>query len=93
MLVREDAQLLYGFATVDETAPVPDIAKSQWCWRKDGPGNSLGDDGVTDFERYVQLEDSAMLVKIPGVGKKTAERLIIEMRDKFDKGARLQAGI
>jgi Holliday junction DNA helicase RuvA len=40
---------------------------------------------VRDFERCVQLEDAARLVKIPGVGKKTAERLIIEMRDKIDK--------
>jgi Holliday junction DNA helicase RuvA len=40
---------------------------------------------VSDFHRCVQYEDAAMLVKIPGVGKKTAERLIIEMRDKIDK--------
>ena len=36
-----------------------------------------------DFRRCVEYEDTATLVKIPGVGKKTAERLIIEMRDKF----------
>jgi len=40
---------------------------------------------VSDFQRCVKYEDAAMLVKIPGVGKKTAERLIIEMRDKIDK--------
>ena len=45
---------------------------------------------VRDFERCVQADDAAMLVRIPGVGKKTAERLIIEMRDKIDK-APLQA--
>ena len=45
---------------------------------------------VTDFERCVQLEDAAMLVKIPGVGKKTAERLIIEMRDKIDRSPELR---
>ncbi|MDH3553865.1 MAG: helix-hairpin-helix domain-containing protein, partial [Gammaproteobacteria bacterium] len=38
-----------------------------------------------DFQRCVEYEDAAMLVKIPGVGKKTAERLIIEMRDKIDR--------
>ena len=38
--------------------------------------------GVKDFARCVHHEDTAMLVKIPGVGKKTAERLIIEMRDR-----------
>jgi Holliday junction DNA helicase RuvA len=41
--------------------------------------------GVEDFQRCVEYDDAAMLVKIPGVGKKTAERLIIEMRDKVDK--------
>ena len=40
---------------------------------------------VGDFQRCVEYEDAAMLVKIPGVGKKTAERLIIEMRDKVEK--------
>jgi Holliday junction DNA helicase RuvA len=39
---------------------------------------------VADFQRCVGYEDAASLVKIPGVGKKTAERLIIEMRDKID---------
>jgi Holliday junction DNA helicase RuvA len=39
---------------------------------------------VTDFQHCVEYEDAASLVKIPGVGKKTADRLIIEMRDKFD---------
>jgi Holliday junction DNA helicase RuvA len=42
---------------------------------------------VGDFQRCVEYEDAAMLVKIPGVGKKTAERLIIEMRDKVDKAS------
>jgi Holliday junction DNA helicase RuvA len=41
--------------------------------------------GVADFQRCVEYEDTATLVKIPGVGKKTAERLIVEMRDKIDK--------
>ena len=39
---------------------------------------------VDDFRRCVELEDAAMLVKVPGIGKKTAERLIIEMRDRID---------
>jgi Holliday junction DNA helicase RuvA len=40
---------------------------------------------VADFHRYVLREDSAMLIRIPGVGRKTAERLIIEMRDRIDQ--------
>ena len=40
---------------------------------------------VGDFQRCVEYENSAMLVKIPGVGKKTAERLIFDMRDRIDR--------
>jgi len=40
---------------------------------------------ASDFRRCVEYEDAAMLSKVPGIGKKTAERLIMEMRDKIDK--------
>ena len=85
MLVREDAQLLYGFATIDERHLFRTLLKVSGVGAKMGLA-ILSAMTVADFERYVQHEDSAMLVKIPGVGKKTAERLIIEMRDKFAKG-------
>lgn len=84
LLVREDAQLLYGFATMDERHLFRTLLKVSGVGAKMGLA-ILSAMTVADFERYVQLEDSAMLVKIPGVGKKTAERLIIEMRDKIDK--------
>ena len=85
LLVREDAQLLYGFATIEERHLFRTLLKVSGVGAKMGLA-ILSAMTVSDFERYVQLEDSAMLVKIPGVGKKTAERLIIEMRDKIDKG-------
>jgi Holliday junction DNA helicase RuvA len=85
MLVREDAQLLFGFATTGERHLFRTLLKVSGVGAKMGLA-ILSAMTVSDFERYVQLEDSAMLVKIPGVGKKTAERLIIEMRDKIDKG-------
>src|SRR5690606_6418519 len=47
---------------------------------------------VADFQRCVLHEDSARLVKIPGVGRKTAERLIIEMRDRLDQQVALPKG-
>ncbi len=81
LLVREDAQTLYGFSQEDE----------RWLFRTllriSGVGAKMGlailsSMSVRDFARCVQHEDAAMLVKIPGVGKKTAERLIIEMRDR-----------
>ncbi len=91
MLVREDAQLLFGFATEDERHLFRTLLKVSGVGAKMGLA-ILSAMTVSDFERYVQLEDSAMLVKIPGVGKKTAERLIIEMRDKIDKGT-VPAGV
>ena len=85
LLVREDAQLLYGFATTDERHLFRTLLKVSGVGAKMGLA-ILSAMTVADFERYLQFEDSAMLVKIPGVGKKTAERLIIELRDKIDKG-------
>jgi Holliday junction DNA helicase RuvA len=82
--VRETAHSLFGFATADEKLLFRTLLSVSGVGAKMGLA-ILSAMTVADFERCVQLEDSAMLVKIPGVGKKTAERLIIEMRDKIDK--------
>lgn len=84
MQVREDAQTLYGFATEDEKRLFRTVLKISGVGAKMGLA-ILSAMSVRHFERCVQTDDAAMLVKIPGVGKKTAERLIIEMRDKIDK--------
>lgn len=84
LLVREDAQTLYGFATEDEKQLFRTLLKISGVGAKMGLA-ILSAMTVRDFERCVQTDDAAMLVRIPGVGKKTAERLIIEMRDKIDK--------
>ncbi len=89
LLVREDAQTLYGFATEEEKQLFRTLLKISGVGAKMGLA-ILSAMTVRDFERCVQADDAAMLVRIPGVGKKTAERLIIEMRDKIDK-APLQA--
>lgn len=83
-VVREDAQTLYGFATVEERALFRSLLKISGVGAKMGLG-ILSTMSVSDFQRSVEYEDAAMLVKIPGVGKKTAERLIIEMRDRVDR--------
>ena len=82
MLVREDAQLLYGFASEAERALFRTVLKISGVGSKMGLA-ILSAMSEADFRRCVEYEDTATLVKIPGVGKKTAERLIIEMRDKF----------
>ena len=83
LVVREDAQMLFGFATDGERALFRLLLKISGVGAKMGLA-ILSAMGTGDFQRCVEYEDTAMLVKIPGVGKKTAERLIIEMRDKFD---------
>ena len=89
LVVRETAHSLYGFATTAEKAMFRLLLGVSGVGAKMAL-SILSGMTVADFERCVQLEDAAMLVKIPGVGKKTAERLIIEMRDKIDRSPDLR---
>ena len=84
LLVREDAQILYGFASEDERHLFRTLLKVSGVGAKMAL-SVLSAMSVADFQRCVEYEDSAALIRIPGVGKKTAERLIIEMRDRIDK--------
>lgn len=81
--VREDAHTLYGFATYEEKRLFQSLLKVSGVGARMGLA-ILSGMTVEGFVRSVQHEDAATLVKIPGVGKKTAERLIIEMRDRLD---------
>ena len=81
-VVREDAQLLYGFVNQAERALFRQLIKANGV----GPKLALTIlSGMTaqHFVRCVQFDDISTLVKLPGVGKKTAERLVIEMRDRL----------
>jgi Holliday junction DNA helicase RuvA len=82
MVVREDAQLLYAFCSTGERKLFRDLI------RINGVGPKLGLtilSGISadDFVRAVHDGDAAALTGLPGVGKKTAERLIVELRDKL----------
>lgn len=82
LVVREDAQQLYGFAEKHERELFRTLIKVSGV----GPKMALAIlSGMTprDFVRSVQANDTATLVKLPGVGKKTAERLIVEVRDRL----------
>ncbi len=83
LLVREDAQILYGFKTEDERLMFRTLLKVNRVGAKLALG-ILSAMSTNDFRRCVELEDTTAMSKIPGVGKKTAERLIIEMRDRID---------
>lgn len=84
LVVRENAHALYGFGSTEEKALFRALLGVSGVGAKMGLA-ILSAMTVADFERCLQLEDAALLVKIPGVGKKTAERLIIELRDKIEK--------
>jgi len=92
LVVREDAQILYGFATDDERLLFRTLLKVNRVGAKMALG-VLSAMSAGDFRRCVEYEDATALSRIPGVGKKTAERLIIEMRDRIDKVAPAAAGI
>ena len=83
MLVREDAQILFGFASNEERTLFRTLLKVNRVGAKMALG-VLSAMSASDFRRCVEYEDAATLSKVPGIGRKTAERLIMEMRDKVD---------
>jgi Holliday junction DNA helicase RuvA len=84
LVVREDAHILFGFGTDSERRLFRGLLKVSGV----GPKIALGilsGASVDDFLRIIEAEDVAMLTRIPGIGRKTAERIIIEMRDSVQK--------
>ena len=81
-VVREDAQLLYGFIDEQDRSLFRQLIKVNGVGPKLALTILSGMDS-TSFVRCVQRDDMSSLVALPGVGKKTAERLLIEMRDKL----------
>jgi Holliday junction DNA helicase RuvA len=84
LVVREDAHILFGFGTDGERRLFRALLKVSGV----GPKMALGilsGASVEDFLRIIEAEDVAMLTRIPGIGRKTAERVIIEMRDSVQK--------
>ena len=82
LVVREDAHTLYGFATENERAMFRALIKVNGVGAKLAL-TILSGISAEDFIVCVMDNDTAGLTRLPGVGKKTAERLIIEMRDKL----------
>lgn len=82
LTVRDDAHLLYGFAREQERALFRALIKVNGVGPKLALAILSGMDEAA-FQRCVMEDDVKALTRLPGVGKKTAERLIIEMRDRF----------
>ena len=92
LTVREDAHLLFGFGSVQEKALFRELIKVSGV----GPKlalSVLSGGSVDDFWNTVRAGDIARLTKLPGVGRKTAERLVVEMRDKAGAGADQAPGL
>ncbi|MBT82252.1 MAG: Holliday junction branch migration protein RuvA [Alteromonadaceae bacterium] len=89
-VVREDAQLLFGFADKMERGLFRELIKANGVGPKLGltilSGMSAG-----QFLISVQNEDVSALVSLPGIGKKTAERLVVELKDRLAKFGKQQA--
>ena len=83
LVVRDDAHLLYGFASIGEREMFRTLIKVNGVGPRMALGILSGLDSAS-FARAVTGNDVKALTALPGVGKKTAERLIIEMRDKVD---------
>jgi Holliday junction DNA helicase RuvA len=87
-VVREDAQLLYGFATESERHAFKELTKVSGI----GPRTALAvlsGMSVADLAQAITLQDAARVTTVPGIGKKTAERLLLELKGKLgaDLGA------
>jgi len=82
MLVREDAQILYGFNNYQQRELFRKLLKVNGIGAKSALA-VLSTMSTNEFIGMIQSQDVAAIVKVPGVGKKTAQRLIIELRDKL----------
>jgi Holliday junction DNA helicase RuvA len=86
MVVREDAHLLFGFGTQEERAAFRQLLKISGIGARTALA-VLSGMSVGELAQAVTLQEAGRLTKVPGIGKKTAERLLLELRDKLPKVA------
>lgn len=84
LAVREDGHFLYGFASDEERAAFRQLLKVSGIGARMALA-VLSGLSVSDLAQAIALQEAGRLVKIPGIGKKTAERLLLELRDKLGK--------
>ena len=91
-VVREDAQLLFGFLTPEERATFRQLVKISGV----GPRMALSilsGLSVAELAQAITLQESGRLVKVPGIGKKTAERLLLELKGKLGDALTVPASV
>ena len=82
LVVREDAHILYGFASAEERSVFRQLIRVSGI----GPRTALSvlsGMSVPDLAQAIALQDAGRLIKIPGIGRKTAERLLLELKGKL----------
>ena len=84
LLVREDAHCLYGFGSEEERAAFRQLLKISGVGARTALA-VLSGLSVPELAHAVVMQEAGRLVKIPGIGKKTAERLLLELRDKLPR--------
>lgn len=82
-VVREDAQLLYGFSTIEEKQLFTKLISVSGIGPKSGLAIMAGEDH-TGLVTAIESEDDKYLIKFPGVGKKTAQQMILDLKGKLD---------
>ncbi|HZM33645.1 MAG TPA: Holliday junction branch migration protein RuvA [Burkholderiales bacterium] len=82
LVVREDAHVLYGFATLEERSAFRQLIRISGIGARTALA-VLSGLSVADLAQAVALQDGSRLVKVPGIGKKTAERLLLELKGKL----------
>jgi Holliday junction DNA helicase RuvA len=90
LIVREDAHLLYGFGSESERRAFRQLLKISGVGARTAL-SVLSGLSVTELAQAVTMQDTGRLTKIPGIGKKTAERLLLELKDKL--GAELSTAV
>ena len=83
LVIREDMHLLFGFATESERQTFRQLVKISGVGARTALA-LLSGLSVPDLHQAVATQDGARLIRVPGIGKKTAERLLLELRDKLD---------
>ena len=91
LVVREDAHVLYGFATLEERGAFRQLIRISGVGARTAL-SVLSGLSVADLAEAVTLQDAARLTKIPGIGKKTAERLLLELKGKVVETVRQASG-
>jgi holliday junction DNA helicase RuvA len=91
LVVREDAHLLFGFATEEERRVFRQLLRITGVGARTALA-VLSGMSVSELYLAVSSQDGARLTKVPGIGKKTAERLLLELRDKLAAGGPAPAG-